>query len=162
MVPPGPVSCKLIHLMIRFWATCAHFPSCRAPSLGPPQRGVPMSSRGDLFQVCDSHYSVSSLRQGPVTGTSSGASAVSGAEGTHSREKGRGRWKCVAESGKSGKMTVDLHQQALSDTPQGYGPGKAMGSGPLMSCSCEPRPFFSCQPWGLWAQQDSGCSPDSS
>lgn len=45
-----------------------------------------MSSRGDPFQVCGSHYSVSSLRQGPGTGTSPGASALSGAEWTHSRE----------------------------------------------------------------------------
>lgn len=76
-----------------------------------------MSSHGDLFQVCDSYYSVSSLRQGPITGTSPGPSAVSGAEWAHSREKGGSRRRCVAESGKSGKMTADLHQHTLSDTP---------------------------------------------
>lgn len=74
-----------------------------------------------------------------------------GAECTHeiTLSKCRSRWNCVAESMKSGKVTVGLHQHAFLDNPCTYGTcRKAMGLGPTMRVGHELLPFLSCHPCG--------------
>lgn len=67
----------------------AHASFLQSPKSRSSTERSPHAVNGDLFRVCASHYSISSLRQGLVTGTSPGASAGCRVDG-HTAERRAG------------------------------------------------------------------------